>query len=291
MKHKSGFVNILGNPNVGKSTMMNRLVGQKISIITSKAQTTRHRIKGIVNGDDFQIVYSDTPGILNPKYKLQESMMRSVDSALEDADLLLYVTDVVEKFDKNSEYLDKIKRLNVPKIIIINKIDLSDPLKLDKLYSQWEELFPDTPIVPLSALKNFNLNNLLKLVLENIPEGPPWFPKDQLTDRFERYFVTEIIRKKILLFYSKEIPYSVEVEIEEYIEQEKINRIRALIHVVRESQKGIIIGHQGRMLKKIGTEARKDIEEFTGKKAFLEIYVKVNKEWRDNASKLKKFGY
>lgn len=291
MKHRSGFVNILGNPNVGKSTMMNRLVGQKLSIITSKAQTTRHRIKGIVNGDDFQIVYSDTPGILNPKYKLQESMMRTVNSALEDADLILYVTDVVEKFDKNSEYLEKIKQLKTPKIIVINKIDLTDSQKLDKLYSRWEELFPNTAIVPLSALNNFNLNNLLDLILEKIPEGPAWFPKDQLTDRFERYFVTEIIREKILLYYSKEIPYSVEVEIEEYIEEKNINRIRALIHVVRESQKGIIIGHQGRMLKKIGTEARKDIEEFTGKKAFIEIYVKVNKEWRDNASKLKNFGY
>ena len=291
MKHRSGFVNILGNPNVGKSTMMNRLVGQKLSIITSKAQTTRHRIKGIVNGDDFQIVYSDTPGILNPKYKLQESMMRTVNSALEDADLILYVTDVVEKFDKNSEYLEKIKQLKAPKIIVINKIDLTDSQKLDKLYSRWEELFPNTAIVPLSALNNFNLNNLLDLILEKIPEGPAWFPKDQLTDRFERYFVTEIIREKILLYYSKEIPYSVEVEIEEYIEEKNINRIRALIHVVRESQKGIIIGHQGRMLKKIGTEARKDIEEFTGKKAFIEIYVKVNKEWRDNASKLKNFGY
>ncbi len=291
MKHRSGFVNILGNPNVGKSTMMNRLVGQKLSIITSKAQTTRHRIKGIVNGDDFQIVYSDTPGILNPKYKLQESMMKTVNSALEDADLILYVTDVVEKFDKNSEYLEKIKQLKTPKIIVINKIDLTDSQKLDKLYSRWEELFPNTAIVPLSALNNFNLNNLLDLILEKIPEGPAWFPKDQLTDRFERYFVTEIIREKILLYYSKEIPYSVEVEIEEYIEEKNINRIRALIHVVRESQKGIIIGHKGRMLKKIGTEARKDIEEFTGKKAFIEIYVKVNKEWRDNASKLKNFGY
>ncbi|MDX2413645.1 MAG: GTPase Era [Bacteroidales bacterium] len=291
MKHRSGFVNILGNPNVGKSTMMNRLVGQKLSIITSKAQTTRHRIKGIVNGDDFQIVYSDTPGILNPKYKLQESMMRTVNSALEDADLILYVTDVVEKFDKNNEYLQKIKQLKTPKIIVINKIDLTDSQKLDKLYSRWEELFPNTAIVPLSALNNFNLNNLLDLILEKIPEGPAWFPKDQLTDRFERYFVTEIIREKILLYYSKEIPYSVEVEIEEYIEEKNINRIRALIHVVRESQKGIIIGHKGRMLKKIGTEARKDIEEFTGKKAFIEIYVKVNKEWRDNASKLKNFGY
>lgn len=291
MKHKSGFVNILGNPNVGKSTLMNRLVGQKISIITSKAQTTRHRIKGIVSGDDFQIVYSDTPGILNPKYKLQESMMHTVDSAMEDADLLLYVTDVIEKFDKNSEYLEKIKKIDTPKIIVINKIDLSDSQALDNLYSRWENLFPGAPIVPTSAISNFNLNNLLDLILERMPEGPAWFPKDQLTDRFERYFVAEIIREKILLYYSKEIPYSVEVEIEEYIEEEKINRIRALIHVARESQKGIIIGHQGRALKKIGTEARRDIEEFTSKKAFIEIYVKVSKDWRDNSNKLKNFGY
>ena len=291
MEHRSGFVNILGNPNVGKSTIMNRLVGHKISIITSKAQTTRHRIKGIVNGDDFQIVYSDTPGILNPKYKLQESMMRSVDGALQDADLLLYVTDVVEKFDKNSVYLEKIKAIDVPKMILINKIDLSDDQKLDKLFTQWEELFPGVPIIPLSAKRNFNITNLFNMVLERIPEGPAWFPKDQLTDRFERYFVTEIIREKILLYYSKEIPYSVEVEIEEYIEEAKINRMRVLIHVARESQKGIIIGHQGKALKKIGTEARRDIEDFIGKKAFIEIYVKVNKEWRDNTNTLKKFGY
>lgn len=291
MEHRSGFVNILGNPNVGKSTIMNRLVGHKISIITSKAQTTRHRIKGIVNGDDFQIVYSDTPGILNPKYKLQESMMKSVDGALHDADLLLYVTDVVEKFDKNSVYLGKIKSIDVPKMILINKIDLSDEKKLDLLFTQWEELFPGVPIIPLSAKNNFNITNLFNLVLERIPEGPAWFPKDQLTDRFERYFVTEIIREKILLYYSKEIPYSVEVEIEEYIEEKNINRMRVLIHVARESQKGIIIGHQGKALKKIGTEARRDIQDFTGKKAFLEIYVKVNKEWRDNSNTLKRFGY
>jgi GTP-binding protein Era len=289
--HKSGFVNILGNPNVGKSTLMNKLVGQKLSIITSKAQTTRHRIKGIVNGDDFQIVYSDTPGILNPKYKLQESMMKTVDGALQDADLILYVTDVIEKFDKHNTYIQKIRDIDVPKIIIINKIDLSNEKHLDELYTMWEEMFPLSPVVPVSALRNFNVDNLMNLILERIPAGPAWFPKDQLTDRFERYFVTEIIREKILLNYSKEIPYSVEVEIESYTEEKEINRIRALIHVARESQKGIIIGHQGRMLKKTGTDARREIEEFTGKKAFLEIYVKVNKEWRDNANSLKRFGY
>ncbi|MEE4115685.1 MAG: GTPase Era [Marinilabiliaceae bacterium] len=290
-EHKSGFVNILGNPNVGKSTLMNKLVGQKLSIITSKAQTTRHRIKGIVNGDDFQIVYSDTPGILNPKYKLQESMMKTVDGALQDADLILYVTDVIEKFDKHNTYIQKIRDIDVPKIIIINKIDLSNEKHLDELYTMWEEMFPLSPVVPVSALRNFNVDNLMNLILERIPTGPAWFPKDQLTDRFERYFVTEIIREKILLNYSKEIPYSVEVEIESYTEEKEINRIRALIHVARESQKGIIIGHQGRMLKKTGTDARREIEEFTGKKAFLEIYVKVNKEWRDNANSLKRFGY
>lgn len=291
MKHRSGFVNILGNPNVGKSTLMNVLVGEKISIITSKAQTTRHRIKGIVSGDDFQIVYSDTPGILNPKYKLQESMMHSVDSALQDADLILYITDVVEVFDKNSKYLEKIIALDVPRIVVINKIDLSNEEELNKLYGMWEEIMPGVQIVPVSALRNFNIDNLLKLILEKLPEGPAWFPKDQLTDRFERYFVTEIVREKILANYSKEIPYSVEVEVETYEEAASINKIRVVIHVSRESQKGIIIGHKGKMLKLIGSEARVDIEEFIGKKVFLEIYVKVNKEWRNNPNALKRFGY
>jgi GTP-binding protein Era len=291
MKHRSGFVNILGNPNVGKSTLMNVLVGEKLSIITSKAQTTRHRIKGIVNGEDFQIVYSDTPGILNPKYKLQESMMQSVDGALQDADLILYITDVVEKFDKNSQYLEKIQALDVPRIVVINKIDLTDEEKLNSLYDAWENTMPGVPIVPVSALNNFNIENLFKMILERLPEGPAWFPKDQLTDRFERYFVTEIIREKILANYSKEIPYSVEVEVEEYQESLAINHIRAIIHVTRDSQKGIIIGHKGRMLKKTGTEARKDIEEFIGRKVFLELYVKVNREWRNNSNTLKRFGY
>ncbi len=291
MKHRSGFVNILGNPNVGKSTIMNALVGEKLSIITSKSQTTRHRIKGIVNGEDFQIVYSDTPGILNPKYQLQESMMREVNGALDDADLILYVTDVVETIDKHIGYLKRITETNIPKIVIINKIDLTTEEKLNELYSRWESLIPDAKIIPLSATNNFNINNLLNMILEVLPEGPAYFPKNQLTDRHERFFVTEIIREKILLNYKKEIPYSVEIEIESFTERKNISEIRAIIHVVRETQKGIIIGHKGKMLKKTGSEARVDIQELLGKKVYLELYVKVNKEWRNNQRKLKGFGY
>lgn len=291
MSHKSGFVNILGNPNVGKSTLMNQLTGEKLSIITSKSQTTRHRIMGIVNGDDFQIVYSDTPGILNPKYGLQESMMRFVEGALEDADLILYVTDVVEKRDKNPEYLSRIATATVPKIIAINKIDLSNNEEVNKLYEYWTNLIPNATVVPISAASNFNLDSLLKIILEKIPEGPPWFPKDQLTDRYERFFVTEIIREKILLHYQKEIPYSVEIEIESFKEEKSITRIAAVIHVARESQKGIVIGHKGEKLKRVGTEARKDIEEMLQGKVFLELFVKVSKEWRDNKSALNRFGY
>ncbi|MCA1756136.1 MAG: GTPase Era [Bacteroidales bacterium] len=291
MTHKSGFVNILGNPNVGKSTLMNQLTGEKLSIITAKSQTTRHRIMGIVSGEDFQIVYSDTPGILNPKYRLQESMMRFVDGALEDADLLLYVTDVVEKKDKNLEYLDRIAAIVVPKIIVINKIDLSDNEEVNKLYEYWTALMPDAIVIPISALSRFNIETLLKIIIEKIPEGPPWFPKDQLTDRYERFFVTEIIREKILLHYQKEIPYSVEIEIESYKEEKSITRIAAVIHVARDSQKGIIIGHKGEKIKRVGTEARKDIEAMLQGKVFLELFVKVSKEWRDNKSALKRFGY
>jgi GTP-binding protein Era len=291
MTHKSGFVNILGNPNVGKSTLMNQLTGEKLSIITSKSQTTRHRIMGIVSGEDFQIVYSDTPGILNPKYRLQESMMRFVEGALEDADLLLYVTDVVEKRDKNPEYLARIAAAGVPKIIVINKIDLSDNEEVNKLYDYWSETMPGAVVIPISALSRFNIENLLKIIIENIPEGPPWFPKDQLTDRYERFFVSEIIREKILLHYQKEIPYSVEIEIESYKEEKSITRIGAVIHVARDSQKGIIIGHKGEKLKRVGTEARKDIEAMLQGKVFLELFVKVSKEWRDNKSALKRFGY
>lgn len=291
MAHKSGFVNILGNPNVGKSTLMNALVGEKLSIITSKSQTTRHRILGIVNGEDFQIVYSDTPGILKPAYRLQEAMMKSVSTAITDADLIVYVTDVNEKIDKNKEFLNRIIDSGVPVILVINKIDLGNQEKLEALTGRWEVMMPGALIIPISAKEKFNIETLFTIILEKLPEGPAYFPKDQLTDRYERFFVTEIIREKILRNYSKEIPYSVEIEIESYREENSIVNIRALIHVSRESQKGIIIGHQGKMLKKTGTEARKDIEEFIGKKVYLEIYVKVTRDWRDKPGTLKKFGY
>lgn len=291
MTHKSGFVNILGNPNVGKSTLMNQLTGEKLSIITSKSQTTRHRIMGIVNGDDFQIVYSDTPGILNPKYRLQEAMMNFVHTALSDADLILYVTDVVETVDKNEEYLQKIIQAPVPKIVVINKIDLSTGDRLDTIFEYWTNLMPGAEVIPISALTRFNIENLFRIILEKIPEGPAWFPKDQLTDRYERFFVTEIIREKILSNYQKEIPYSVEIEIESFTDEKNITRIGAIIHVARDSQKGIIIGHKGQKLKKVGTEARKDIEEMLGRKVFLELHVKVTKDWRDNQSALRRFGY
>ncbi len=291
MAHKSGFVNIIGNPNVGKSTIMNVLVGEKISIITSKMQTTRHRIKGIVSGDDFQIVYSDTPGILKPNYKLQESMMRFVDNALIDADLIIYVTDVVEKFDKNSEYIERIKKTDIPVLLLINKIDLSSQEDVVKIIEQWKEVFPDAMILPVSAKESFNIKPVFDLILEKIPEGPAYFPKDELSDKNERFFIQEIIREKILLYYQKEIPYSTEIEVEEFIDDAKLLRIRAVIHVIRDSQKGIIIGHQGKALKKVGKEARIDIEEFFEKKVFLELYVKVNKDWRDKENKLRGFGY
>ncbi|MFO7851106.1 MAG: GTPase Era [Bacteroidota bacterium] len=291
MAHKSGFVNILGNPNVGKSTIMNALVGEKLSIITSKSQTTRHRILGIVNGDDFQIVFSDTPGIIKPAYKLQEAMMKSVYSAIGDADLIVYVTDVNEKIDKNREALNRVINSEVPVILAVNKIDLSKQEKLEQLVEKWKAIMPGALIIPLSAREKFNTDNLLKIILEKLPEGPAYFPKDQITDRYERFFVSEIIREKILNNYKKEIPYSVEIEIETYKEESKIVNIRAVIHVTRESQKGIIIGHRGKMLKKTGTEARKDIEEFIGKKVYLELYVKVSKDWRDRPGALKKFGY
>jgi GTP-binding protein Era len=289
--HRSGFVNILGNPNVGKSTIMNALVGEKLSIITPKVQTTRHRIMGIVNGEDFQIVYSDTPGILNPKYKLQESMMSFVNIALSDADIILYVTDISDIVDKDGEYAGRIKNAGIPVIIAINKIDLSNQSELEKIVASWHEAFPGSDIIPLSAIKGFNLDRLLHSVLEKLPEGEAYFPKDQLTDKFERFFASEIIREKILLNYQKEIPYSVEVEIESFTEEKKITNIRAVIHVARDSQKGIIIGHRGQMLKKVGTDARLDMEEFFGRKVFLEMYVKVSKEWRDKPAMLKKFGY
>lgn len=291
MSHRSGFVNILGNPNVGKSTLMNVLVGQKLSVATAKAQTTRHRIMGILTGEDYQVVYSDTPGILNPKYKLQSAMMRSVESALDDADLILYVTDVVETALKNEGQLGRILTSPADKLIVINKIDLTNQADLEKLVESWNRTAPGVPVLPVSAVKRFNTDLLLREIISRLPEGPPYFPEDQLTDRYDRFFVTEIIRGKIFETYQKEIPYSVEVEIESYKEESELNRIAAVIYVARDSQKGIIIGHKGSMLKRVGTAARKDMEEFLGKKVFLELYVRVAPEWRDNPRMLKKFGY
>ncbi len=291
MNHRSGFVNILGNPNVGKSTIMNALVGEKLSIITSKVQTTRHRIMGIVNGENFQIVYSDTPGILKPQYKLQEAMMDSVNKAISDADIILYITDVKEKPGAETKYLGRIRSTGIPVIVAVNKIDLSDQQELEKIVDAWHNLFPLSPVIPVSALNNFNLETLLNAILTVLPEGEPFFPKDQLTDRYERFFASEILREKILKNYQKEIPYSVEIEIESFKEEAGLIKIRALIHVVRESQKGIIIGHKGSMLKKTGTEARIDMEDFFGRKVFLELYVRVTKDWRDKPAMLKKFGY
>lgn len=291
MEHRSGFVNILGNPNVGKSTLMNILVGAKLSVTTAKAQTTRHRIMGVLTGDGYQIVYSDTPGILNPKYKLQAAMMKSVESALDDADLIIYVTDTVESVSKNEEHLARIIASPVQKIIVINKIDLSNQEDLEKMVETWSTIAPGVPVLPVSAIKKFNTDLLLREIISRLPAGPPYFPEDQLTDRYDRFFVTEIIRGKIFETYQKEIPYSVEVEIESYTEEPSINRIAAVIYVARDSQKGIIIGHKGSMLKRVGTGARKEMEEFLGKKVFLELYVRVAHEWRDNPRMLKKFGY
>jgi GTP-binding protein Era len=291
MNHRSGFVNIIGNPNVGKSTIMNALVGEKLSIITPKVQTTRHRIMGIVNGEDFQIVYSDTPGIIKPRYELQESMMSFVKGALTDADIILYVTDVTEKTAEGNEYLDRIKKSGVPVIVAVNKIDLSHQTAVETILGLWKKEFTGSPVIPVSAINGFNLNTLLDSITERLPESPPYFPKDQLTDKYERFFASEIIREKILFNYQKEIPYSVEIEIESFKEEDSLIRIRALIHVVRDSQKGIIIGHKGEKLKKVGTEARRDMEDFFGKKVFLELYVKVTKEWRDKPLVLRRFGY
>lgn len=291
MAHKAGFVNIIGNPNVGKSTIMNALVGEKLSIITKKMQTTRHRIKGIVSGDDFQIVYSDTPGILKPNYKLQETMMKFVDSALIDADVILFVTDVVEKPDKNPEYIEKVRKSNMPVIVLINKIDLSNQEDVMKLYNYWTNVFPGADVYPISAQEKFNIEPIFDRILELLPEAPAYFSKDDLTDRNERFFLQEIIREKILLHYQKEIPYSVEVAVEEFKETDKIIHVRCVIYVSRESQKGIIIGHQGQMIKRVGTEARKDAEEFFAKKIFMELFVKVAKDWREKDRQLKDFGY
>lgn len=289
--HKSGFVNIVGNPNVGKSTLMNALVGEKISIITSKAQTTRHRILGIVNGEDFQIVYSDTPGVLKPNYKLQESMLNFSNSALTDADVVLYVTDVVENGEKNADFLEKVKKQKSPILLIINKIDLSNQMDLEDLVVKWQQLLPEAEIIPISAKNNFNLEYLLKRIKSLLPDSPPFFEKDALTDKPARFFVTEIIREKILTNYDKEIPYSVEVVVERFKEDDHLIRINAVIYVERDSQKGIIIGQAGKMLKKVGMEARKDMEAFFDKKVFLELFVKVERDWRNKDRKLKEFGY
>ena len=291
MNHKAGFVNIVGNPNVGKSTLMNRLVGEKISIITSKSQTTRHRIKGIVNTDEYQIVFSDTPGVVKPSYKMQEYMLEFSKSALIDADIILYVTDVVESVEKNIDFIEKVNRSEAPVLLVINKIDLTTQDKLEALYEKWKSLIPRADIFPISATENFNVDNLYKRIIELLPEGAPYFPKDDLTDLPARFFVNEIIREKFLQHYDKEIPYSVEVEVEEFKEDDKRIHIMAVIHVDRPSQKGIIIGHQGEALKKVGTEARLDIEAFFGKKVFLNLYVKVLKDWRNKESDLKNFGY
>ena len=289
--HKSGFVNIVGNPNVGKSTLMNALVGERISIITSKAQTTRHRILGIVNGDDFQIVYSDTPGVLKPNYRLQESMLNFSRSALTDADVLLYVTDVFDAYEKNIDFIEKVNLNTAPLLLIINKIDLIDEEKLVALVEKWKTLTPRAEIYPVSAIEKFNIEPLFKRIKELLPESPAFFDKDQLTDKSERFFVTEIIREKILLNYDKEIPFSVEVEGGQVKEEGNLLRINAVIYAERDSQKGIIIGHGGKSLKKVGTEARKDLEAFFEKKVFLELFVKVEKDWRNKDTKLKGFGY
>ncbi|HNY44394.1 MAG TPA: GTPase Era [Bacteroidales bacterium] len=289
--HKSGFVNIIGNPNVGKSTIMNELVGEKISIITEKSQTTRHRILGIVSGDNFQIVYSDTPGIIKPKYKLQEKMMDFVTTSFEDADIFLYVTDVIENPKKNIEYIEKLSKVNVPVVCLINKIDLADQQKVEELQEFWKENLPNAEIYAISALEKFNIEGLFDRIIELLPEGPAWFPKDQLTDKTERFIVSEIVREKIFKNYQKEIPYSCEVVVEEFKEEETIIRIKVNIIVERQSQKGIIIGHKGASIKKVGTQARIDIESFFEKKVFIEFFVKVKKDWRDNDKSLRDFGY
>jgi len=291
LKHQAGFVNIIGKPNVGKSTLMNRLVGERLSIITSKAQTTRHRIMGIVNGEDFQIVYSDTPGILDPKYKLQESMMQFVGTALVDADIILYVTEMMSPDKEHLQTIERIKQGTTPVILSLNKIDLFTQEEVEERVLEWAEILPNAVILPTSALHGFGHDQLLKQILRLLPESPPFFPKDELTDKPMRFFMSEIIREKILRYCHKEVPYSSEVIIESYVEEENIVRIRAEIMVARETQKAILIGHLGSMLKRIGTAARKDMEVFIDKKIFLEMYVKVDPDWRDNDRRLKSYGY
>lgn len=289
--HKAGFVNIIGNPNVGKSTLMNALVGERLSIITSKAQTTRHRILGIVNGDDFQMVLSDTPGIIKPAYELQNSMMGFVKNAFEDADVLLYMVEIGEKELKDESFFNKIIHSKIPVLLLLNKIDKSNQEQLEEQVSMWAEKVPNAEIFAISALENFNVQAVFDRIIELLPVSPPYYPKDSLTDKPERFFVNETIREKILLNYDKEIPYAVEIDTEEFKEDEKIIRIRAVIMVERDTQKGIIIGHKGAALKKVGTQAREDLEKFFGKQIFLETYVKVNKDWRSNMNQLRRFGY
>ena len=291
MAHKAGFVNIIGNPNVGKSTLMNAFVGEKLSIITSKAQTTRHRILGIVNGDDFQAILSDTPGIIKPAYELQESMMDFVKSAFEDADVLIYMVEIGEKELKDEAFFKKITHAKIPVLLLINKIDRSDQEKLEEQVAFWSQKVPNAEIYPISALENFNVKEVFDRLVALLPESPPFYPKDQLTDKPERFFVNETIREKILLHYKKEIPYAVEVETEEFFEDDDIIRIRSVIMVERDSQKGIIIGHKGSALKRVGVESRKELEKFFGKKIHIELYVKINKNWRSNQNQLKRFGY
>lgn len=289
--HKAGFVNIVGNPNVGKSTLMNLLVGEKVSIATFKAQTTRHRIMGIYNTEDEQIVFSDTPGVVKPAYKLQESMLNFSESALIDADILLYVTDMVEQIDKNIEFVNKVNALKMPILLLINKIDLSNQTDLEKRVEEWKAYLPKAEVIPISALAKFNANYVMSRIKELLPDSPPYFGKDQLTDKPARFFVSEIIREKILLYYDKEIPYSVEVVVDSFKEKEKSIVIYTVIYVERDSQKGIIIGHQGKTIKKVGSEARKDLERFFGKSIYLEIFVKVDKDWRNSDKALSNFGY
>ena len=289
--HKAGFVNIVGNPNVGKSTLMNLLVGERISIATFKAQTTRHRIMGILNTEDAQIVFSDTPGVLKPNYKLQEAMLRFSRSALRDADVLLYVTDMVESPEKNSDFIAEVRKLDVPILVLINKIDLADQQQLIQKVEQWHEIIPEAEILPISAIAKFNVDTVMKRVMELLPDSPPYFEKDALTDKPARFFVTEIIREKILLHYDKEIPYVCEAAVEHFKEDEGKIYIKAIIYVERESQKGIIIGHEGSALKKVATDARRELEKFFGKRIFLEIYVKVDKDWRNSDRQLRRFGY
>jgi len=291
MTHKAGFVNIIGNPNVGKSTLMNAFVGERLSIITSKAQTTRHRILGIVNGADFQIIFSDTPGIIKPAYTLQEAMMDFVKSAFEDADILIYMVEIGEKDLKDEAFFNKIIHAKIPVLLLINKIDTSNQETVEQSVAYWQQKVPNALVLPVSALQDFNVKTVFEKLIELLPESPAFYPKDQLTDKPERFFVNEKIREKILLYYKKEIPYSVEVETEEFNEEKNIIRIRAIIMVERDSQKGIIIGHKGTALKRVGAEARKDLEVFFDKKIFLELYVKVNKNWRSNKKQLRRFGY